>query len=321
MQINKINDVAAPSVRKIQSKMTEVIEHFKTKGYIPSNSNLERTPDADCFDVAEKVAHKPFAVFDCTIFRAKDGSKLEIGSFKMFKDSSNYCTERTDYNEAGQRVRHIFDDGDCKIAGEDVRRFSLDEYEYAGKDVVKRTRFERVGDDYYKVVKKVEPTTGDYSIETSYLDNDYREVINYNGKHQKLMETKINYSFPGLTIKRVYNPETGEIVAFERGRIIKCSDRQVFECTKVELDKQTGQISKFEYNYGNDVLKFERDTKGNITSFVHRMGSKSKEFRYDVKTGTAFLKHYDGKVYESSPHEGLNFVRWIDSMQIIPKVF
>jgi hypothetical protein len=99
MKINRIQELAVPTVRKIQSAMTDVIEHFKTKGYVPTL--LERTPNFDSFELVRKSASKTGQTCDLAVYSLKRiGSELpsqELSTFRQLSGSKSYSMSRVEY--------------------------------------------------------------------------------------------------------------------------------------------------------------------------------------------------------------------------------
>jgi hypothetical protein len=159
----------APTVQKIQAKMSDVIEHFKNKGYVSINSKFERNPKADSFELIEHSKSEIGKPYDFTLFSAKSTESKEpvqkLAAYKQFSDNENYSMVRDDYNEKGQCIRHIFDEGNSDFANQ-----SLVEYEYAGDKLLKENEFGTYHGITYNEVKTLDPKTGRYNREMKIID-------------------------------------------------------------------------------------------------------------------------------------------------------
>jgi hypothetical protein len=287
MQIKKFNDVVAPSVRKIQVKMAEVVEHFKHQGYIPSNSKLERIPDADCFEVVGKNASKPEGPYDITTFRAKYGSKQELSSFKQHEADETFAMTRDDFNDKGQRIRHIYD------LGSEYGEKGLTEYEYEGQNLIKETNVSTVDGFTSKSVKTIDAQTGNYTTELIHPDINYdligRDYKQYNSKHQKIMEFHVSNRLNGVTtMKTKFDPETGMPTAIINEQVSNSGVKVISQC---DIDK-VGNLTKFEKTCdGKTMEMFEKNKYGEITHYIDNYGN---EYKYDSATNKSILTYKNG---------------------------
>lgn len=282
-----VSDGVAPSVRKIQSVVTDVIDKFKqSNGYIPSKNVLERTPDADMF--SSKYIGKPENSYaeDVTLhtYTAPDGTIQELASFKGYL-SGNYCVERNDYLQ-GKPVRHIFSDD---------ARSSLTEYEYSGGKLIKETAYEMLDGYSYKTVKTINPENGSYTKELIYdKDGLSREIRHYNAKSEKIQVTRIE-DFNGIkyTTNEIFDPKTRKIVGIECEELNSYHFKEPTKfIQKCEIDPETGKISKFvSLNpYGSVRKMFERDKYGTITHIIDNTSyNKPIEYKYNPNTGVVTM--------------------------------
>lgn len=300
MAINRIIGESAPSVKKIQTAITDVIEHFRSKGYVIP-SKLERTPDADCFEVAEKYVKSPTqfnSTRDITVYRAQgssDASVHELASFRQYDDHP-YCVSAADYNEQGQRVRRVFDSGDTGFPNK-----ILEEFEYSGDKVIKETEYMTSFGLTSKTVKTIDPKTGYYTKETTFPGDksQIREIDHFNDKNQKIMITRMNSS--NILVKTKLDPETGNPIAIIVERMLDDGGKMIKECT---IDKNTGKISSYKCSLGELSAGFERNPSGQVTYCKDTFGN---EFRYDQATQKATMKSR-GMEWECSPRNGNDMI-------------
>jgi hypothetical protein len=298
MQVSKINEVVSPSARKIQSTMTEVIEHFKTKGYIPSCSKFERTPDADCFGVVEKVGKTTSGAYDVTTYSSKEQNLI---SFKQYKNSETFSMEKVDKDENGKVVRHIFDSGEPNKGWKE-----LEEYEYDANKLVKETNFVTMHNHTCKTVKTIDPKTGYYTIEKSYPDLDItaRKIEQFNNEGKKIMETYIDENLTRVITRNTQiNPRNGVPTAIIEECLKKESNEKIVQkCTLYP----SGRVAKYEQTIDGEYLMIEReDCSGKIAHYIDDRGN---EFKYNPRTGSSTITTKSGETYSSSQLEAENFV-------------
>lgn len=257
MQLNKLGGELTPSIRKIQSTMTEVIERFKNLGYTPKKGILERTPDVDCY-ISRYLGPKSNGldgVADVTehSLRATDNSTpvQKLSSFKQFGDSENYAMSRSDYNEKGQEVLRIF---------RDETRFNteiLTEYEYSGDKVSKEINHSLNtlgnGEEYISTTTKtINPETGSYTVETNYYyekDPMFRTIEHFNAARQNVQTTRIEKwgDYATSTERTLYDPLSHKTTGleFEYSRVIPDDYEDTYKLIqKAEINPQTDELTK-----------------------------------------------------------------------------
>lgn len=279
-----------PSIGKIQATMTDVIERFKAKGYVPSKSVLERTPDADEF-VSKTVGERNLVteLVEHT-YNVSDAPVQKLYSYKPYKSAENYATQMEELNSRGQCVRSICDDGIEHFGGRSIR-----EYEYDGDTLTRVNEYIDAGDMLAHTRKVIDPKTGDYTQEFV-RNSDYRSITHYDKNHRKLKETTIN-KFNGIetTTHKLYDPETRKVIGLEQEEInsyhFKTPKKFVSKC---EINPETGKVSKYvELKADSDevYMMFERDIDGTVTHYIDRLGN---EYKLNPTTGEAVLTYKNG---------------------------
>lgn len=287
MQLNKLGGELVPSARKIQSVMTEIVEHFKSLGYVPKKGILERTPDADCY-VSKYLGQRPYGyegAADITEHCYKQaGSSTpaqKLHSFRQFDSSKEYCMTQDDFNEKGQVIRHIFDDGEPNKLSSKI----LTEYEYTGDKVSKEIEYISWNGSDWKEIKTINPETGYWTQETVISDID-RKIDHFNDKRQLIQRTDIRRTLGGdatYTDKKFFELLSGKVKGLEF--IEEHNDHKIIR--KAEINPETGKITKFsrsaDYrNCGQRTYSmFERDDSGRIIHFIDRLGNEGKYNRLD----------------------------------------